>query len=140
MQLDFPSNVDTAAMGRLLLRLRDQIDHINASLDQPDPEAQRRAVEAARAMLSQESANVMSMQDSVLSSSSSYQQLPPIRIVEPSEGDITQRINRIIDRASVATGLEWSQKPKEIKYETDNNPPNTDYTKSALSYELPRYY
>ena len=139
MQLDFPSNVDTAAMGRLLLRLRDQIDQINASLDQPDPEAQRQAVQAAQAMLSQESANVMSMQDSVLSSSSSYQQLPPIRIVEPSEGDITQRINRIIDRASVATGLDWQMKEtKEIKYETDNNPPNTDYTKSALSYELPR--
>merc|ERR1712106_1192595 len=30
-----------------------------------------------------------------------------------------------------ATGLDWQMKEtKEIKYETDNNPPNTDYTKS----------
>ena len=66
MQLDLPSNVDTAAMGRLLLRLRDQIDQINASLDQPDPIAQREAVERAREMLSKESQNVASLQDSVL--------------------------------------------------------------------------
>ena len=55
--------------------------------------------------------------------------------MEPTEGDITSRINRIIDRASAATGLEWKE-TKELKYETEN-PPNTDCTKSALTYDLP---
>jgi hypothetical protein len=130
MGIDFP-RVDTADIGRLLLRLRDEIEGTKSALNSGSAEDQKLAIEKCSAFLLKESEKMASMQDSVLGSSESFQQLPPIRISEQTEEDFGIRINKIIERASKATGLEVTDISNEeiraIKAEADNATQNTEY-------------
>jgi len=130
MGIDFP-RVDTADIGRLLLRLRDEIEGTKSALSSGSAEDQKSAIEKCSAFLLKESEKMASMQDSVLGSSESFQQLPPIRITEQSEEDFGIRINKIIERASKATGLEVTdishEEIRAIKAEAEIGPQNTQY-------------
>jgi len=75
----------------------------------------------------------------VLGSSESFQQLPPIRIIEPNDGDLGHRINKIIQRASAATGLEVVVTDNEIMKAIKADPETAMNTEYTINTSMPQH-
>jgi hypothetical protein len=138
MGLDFP-RVDTADVGRLLLRLRDELEATNEALKNGSEDEKKAMVEKCSNFLLNESEKMVKLQDSVLGSSESFQQLPPIRIMEPDDGDLGHRINKIIQRASAATGLEVVVTDNEIMKAIKADPETAMNTEYTINTSMPQH-
>lgn len=104
---------DTADIGRILLKLRDEIESTREALLSDNTEDRQRAIDKCSSFLLEESEKLVALQDGALGSSESFAQLPPVRLVDEDVVDLSHRVRSLLQRAETASGVDLTQREIE---------------------------